>query len=176
MIVSAGASKLISEFNKYHYPMDTDRITPQQWMIVPRETREHLVPIFHIGKSGITEVHNQDVVTDGRTSDDLRAITSEVMAEYVGSEASFFRLWELSLAKARAHLNPPVGMIKGFATDEPVSLPSGGGTVEPGIDPAETARKEALRQFRIANLAKGRAAAKARKAQALARASGVHNA
>lgn len=180
MIVSAGASKLISEFNKYHYPMDTDRIAPQQWMIVPRETRERLVSVFNIGKSGITEVHNENVVTDGRTVDDLRAITSDVMAEYVGSSASFFRLWELSIAKAYSELHSPVGMVGKPGTVVPVVvIQSLIDSADQILADAEKARKENVRQTRLANLARGRMVAKSKKmaaAQAEARASGVHNA
>lgn len=88
-----------------------DKIVPQQFMLLKREVREHLAKIFNIKKSGITEIMDQEVIKDGRTIEDLSVITTEKMAEYVGSVESFGRLWELTAAKAWAELNPPVGVI-----------------------------------------------------------------
>ena len=98
--------------------MHTEQIFPQQWMAVPRKTREKIVADFGIKKSGITEIFNGDVVTDGRTKDDLAVLTSKSMSEYVGSEASFGRLWELTIAKAYSELNAPVGFIASHAQVE----------------------------------------------------------
>lgn len=88
------------------------QIPPQLWMLVPREERLRLAEVFELGKTGITEVRDQEVITDGYNADDLSVITSERMAEYVGSEESFPRLWELSVAKARSEVNPPVGILE----------------------------------------------------------------
>lgn len=160
--------------------MHTDRIVPQQWMLVSREIREHLAVIFHLGRSGITEVHNEQVVTDGRTNEDLSSITAASMAEYTGYGADYFekphpedqiapsfgRLWELSVAKAHSELNPPVGAIIGPAQvlgATPAGLP----TIVSGNTPVvETSEERAARikAMRVANMAKGRAAAAAKRA------------
>lgn len=92
--------------------MNHDKIVPQAFMLLPREIREHLAPIFGIGRSGITEIRDDQVISDGRTQEDLNAVTAGKMADYVGSEESFGRLWELSIAKAKHELHPPVGEIK----------------------------------------------------------------
>lgn len=82
-------------------------------MLLPRETREHLAVVFNIPRSGITEIRDDVVVLDGRTMDDLSAITVEAMEAYVGSPASFGRLWELSIAKSKHELHPPTIVIMG---------------------------------------------------------------
>lgn len=85
----------------------------QYWLDLPKETKAHLVKIFNIPKTGITEVRDQTVVQDGHTNDDLKAVTCENMAAYVGSPADvpFHRLWEITLAKVHYELHPPVGTI-----------------------------------------------------------------
>lgn len=99
-----------------------EKIPPQLWMLVDPEIRLRLVTVFELGKTGITEVRDQEVITDGYNADDLSVITSGRMAAYVGSEESFPRLWELSVAKARSEVNPPVGVMRsengGIVIDE----------------------------------------------------------
>lgn len=100
-----------------------DKIVSQQWMLAPREIREHLAEVFNVNKSGITEIVDQTVKTDGRTSEDLAVITGDAMAKYVGSVESFGRLWELSLAKAKYELNPPIAIVKPIAAVLDVATP-----------------------------------------------------
>jgi hypothetical protein len=95
--------------------MPIDAILPQQWMHVPRETREKIATDFNVGRSGVTEIRDSEVITDGRSREDLSILTAEAMSEYVGSEESFGRLWELTIAKAHAELHAPVGVIAGPA-------------------------------------------------------------
>lgn len=99
-----------------------DKIPPQLWMLASHEERVHIAHAFDLKKTGITEIRDNDVISDGYNSDDLSAITSEKMSEYVGSEESFPRLWELTVAKARAELHPPVGVMRsengGIVIDE----------------------------------------------------------
>lgn len=92
--------------------MDHDRIVPQQWMLQTREIRQHLAHVFNVPLSGVSEIRDQEVITDGHTVADLSAITKDRMAEYVGSEESFGRLWELTVRKAYAELHPPIGVIE----------------------------------------------------------------
>lgn len=100
-----------------------ERIYQQHWMSLPKDIRHRLMVVFDIQKSGITEIRDQDVVSDGVTNADLSAITLQKMNEYIGSEENFARAWEITLAKARYELNPPeieigVGLIEENKTEE----------------------------------------------------------
>lgn len=88
-----------------------ERILPGQFMNLSRELRDHIANVFEVGRTGISEVRDETVVSDGRTFDDLAAITKEKMCAYVGSEENFLRAWELTVAKATYELHPPVGTI-----------------------------------------------------------------
>jgi hypothetical protein len=85
-----------------------ERIYPQQWMALPKETKNHLIKVFGIPKSGITEIRDQDVVSDGYTSADLEAINLDKMCEYIGSRETFGRAWEITLMRVKSDLNPPM--------------------------------------------------------------------
>ena len=91
--------------------MNHDKIVPQAFMLLPRDIRDHIAQVFDVNRSGITEIRDDTVILDGRTLEDLSVITSEKMAEYVGSVESFGRLWELSIAKAKHELYPPAMVI-----------------------------------------------------------------
>lgn len=82
-------------------------------MTVSTELRERVAEVFNIGRTGISEIRDQQHVSDGRIQSDLDAITRDGMAAYVGSPVSesFARLWELTLAKAHSELHPPIGVI-----------------------------------------------------------------
>lgn len=84
-----------------------DRIFIPLWMLVPAAERLVLARDLAVPKSGVTEIRDQEVITDGHTNEDLANITAEHMAAYVGSEDTFARLWELSVAKARSEVHPP---------------------------------------------------------------------
>lgn len=88
-------------------------------MTLEKEVRDHLAKVFGITTSGITEIRDQTVITDGRNADDLLAITHEKMNEYIGSEETFLRAWEISCAKAYSELHPPVGIIKSHEAGVP---------------------------------------------------------
>ncbi len=88
------------------------QIYPQVWINLPKETRLHLVKVFGLERTGVTEIRDQEVVSDGFTVDDLKRITLEKMCEYIGSEETFGRAWEITLAKVHSELNPPIGEIK----------------------------------------------------------------
>lgn len=85
-----------------------DRIYQHQWITLDRDVREHLTKIFDIPTTGIAEIRDQSVISDGKTNEDLKAITSEKMATYVGSLEEFPRLWELTLSKVKYELHPPI--------------------------------------------------------------------
>lgn len=84
------------------------------WTELSHPVRTKLVEVFGIVKTGISEVRDQTLISDGTTTDDLKVITAEKMAEYVGSDVadtSYARLWELTLAKVKYELNPPTVVI-----------------------------------------------------------------
>lgn len=85
-----------------------DHIYQQHWIDLPKEIRNHLVKVFGLTANGIAEIRDQTIVSDGFTNKDLEGITTAKMAEYVGSNESFIRLWELTLAKCHYELHPPI--------------------------------------------------------------------
>ena len=95
-----------------------ERVYQQVWIDLPKTTRQHLVKVFGLIPNGIAEIRDQTVISDGYTNDDLRRITSDKMAEYVGSVESFSRLWELTLSKVKSELNPPIDLAD--LTEEPI--------------------------------------------------------
>lgn len=88
-------------FNNIHVPL---------WLTLSKETREHLVKVFGIIPTGIKEIRDQSIISDGFTNENLQVISLEKMAEYTSSPISvgFHRLWEITLAKTRFELNPPI--------------------------------------------------------------------
>lgn len=88
-----------------------DKILPQVFMLLKKEERDLVAKVFGLVKNGVSEIRDQEVISDGHTLEDLSAITADKMASYVGSMESFSRLWELTVAKIHSELNPPVGLI-----------------------------------------------------------------
>ena len=90
-----------------------DHVLPALWMALSREERTLLAEHFELVPNGTTHVMNEEVISDGYTYEDLSGISAEKMEAFVGSSESFPRLWELTVAKARSILNPPMGVIAG---------------------------------------------------------------
>lgn len=83
-------------------------------MLLDREVRLHLVDVFNIRRSGVIEIRDQTVVTDGYTLEDLDAITQEAMARYIGSDmGSFMRMWDVTISRANFDMHPPIGAVGG---------------------------------------------------------------
>lgn len=87
--------------------MAPERILPQQFMHISKEVRDYIALMWKIPQSGITEIRDQYVISDGHTYEDLAVITLEKMCEYIGSEESFARAWEITCKKAYSELHPP---------------------------------------------------------------------
>lgn len=87
-----------------------NNVPPQLWMQLPKDVKHHLVGIFKIPRTGVTEIRDQDVIADGYSVEDLRAITLEKMIAYIGSEETFPRAWEITCSKANSELHPPIEM------------------------------------------------------------------
>jgi hypothetical protein len=82
-------------------------VYPHIWMALSQEDRAHLVSVFDIKRTGVTEIRDQHLVSDGYTVEDLTAISLEKMIAYIGSEETFPRAWELTCMKVRYELSPP---------------------------------------------------------------------
>ena len=89
------------------------QIFPQVWISLPKETRNHLAEVFSLNRSGVTEVRDQEIISDGYSAEDLKRISLENMCQYIGSQETFGRAWEITLAKVHSELHPPVGVISG---------------------------------------------------------------
>lgn len=102
-----------------------NNVPTQLWMLLDKDIRAHLVSVFGINKTGITEIRDQDIIADGYTNEDLKAITLEKMTAYIGSEETFPRAWEITCAKAKYDLNPPPMEIRSTIqpADEPLEMP-----------------------------------------------------
>lgn len=88
-----------------------NKVYTQIWLELPRDVREHLMKVFGVVKTGVAEVRDQTVVSDGVTNDDLSVITSEKMTEYVGPAEDFHKLWQISVSKANYELHPPIDIL-----------------------------------------------------------------
>ena len=89
-----------------------EHVVVQQWMLLSKEMRDLIAREFDLKRTGITEICDERVVTDGFSNNDLAFLTKENMSAWVGSDETFHRAWELTIAKARSILNPPVFEIK----------------------------------------------------------------
>ena len=89
------------------------QIYSQVCIALPKDVRDHLVEVFCLTRTDVTEIIDQTVKSDGYSNDDLKRISLENMCQYIGSEETFMRAWELTLAKVHSELHPPVGTIGG---------------------------------------------------------------
>ena len=88
-----------------------EKINQQHWIALDKKVRQHLAKVFGLVPTGIAEIRDQTVVSDGYTNSDLERINGTKMSEYVGGGAeTFARLWELTLAKVKYELNPPIDL------------------------------------------------------------------
>lgn len=88
-----------------------DKVYTPHWINLDKEIREHLRKVFSVARSGITEVRDQTLISDGTTNDDLaKAFTIESLCNYVGSKETFARAWEIAVSKAKYEVNPPINL------------------------------------------------------------------
>lgn len=116
--------------------MPPERLTPGQWMHNTKELRDHLAKQFDVPQSKATEIRDQDIVSDGRSYDDLLVITKEALCKYIGSEETFARAWEIACSKGWSELHPPMGTIQPVAAKTVTEIP--------GDEPAAFAEPAAL--------------------------------
>ena len=84
------------------------RVYQQHWIELPADVRAHLSKKLGIVRTGISEIHDQQVVSDGFTNEDLKGITIPKLEEYVGSTGEFTKLWAIAVSKANYELHPPM--------------------------------------------------------------------
>jgi hypothetical protein len=84
--------------------MEQDKINKFQWMRLPRETRSKLSEMFGLERTGVSEIRDDEVISDGYSDDDLSNITKEKLIGItkLSDEFSFQSMWELLIA----HINP----------------------------------------------------------------------
>lgn len=88
-----------------------DKLYTQHWIELPKDIRAHLKKVFSISSTGLTEVRDQTLISDGTTNEDLaRAFTKESMTRYVGSDGTFPHLWTCTVSKANFEINPPMAI------------------------------------------------------------------
>jgi len=86
-------------------------VPPQLWMQLDSKIRAELVSAFNIQRTGITEIRDQVLISDGYSVEDLKVLTLEKMNEYIGSqEETVARAWEITCAKAKSVVYPPIAM------------------------------------------------------------------
>ena len=74
--------------------------------------------MWKIEQSAASEVVDNVQVSDGHTFQDLFVITKELLCDYIGSEESFLRAWEIAVSKAIGELHPPEVMIGKAAVED----------------------------------------------------------
>ena len=83
-----------------------EHLYQQIWIDLSREVRTHLIKVFGLVRTGVAEIRDKTVISDGYTNKDLEAITLEAMAKYTETTGSFSQLWENTLAKVNLELHP----------------------------------------------------------------------
>lgn len=79
-----------------------------QWMKLSRPVREKLSELFGLERTGISEIRDDEVISDGFSDYDLQGITKEKMCEITGlpCELSFSSLWEVITVKITNDFHP----------------------------------------------------------------------
>lgn len=76
------------------------QIYVSQWLQVPTETRNKLIALFNLKRSGFAQVVNNVVVSDGFTDMDLAGLTVEILQKYLNSkEKDIIALLENAIVK-----------------------------------------------------------------------------
>ena len=89
----------------------TNQIWQHQFIHLDVPVKERLRKIFNIPKTGIVEVLNETVISDGVTNDDLKVLTEEAMSAYLGDvpHETFGHLFDLVIEKIKHEIaHPPI--------------------------------------------------------------------
>lgn len=66
-------------------------LTSRDWVGIGADERRRLSAQFLIGRSGPTEVINNELISDGTTDKDLQALSIARMIEYLGPDLSWYQ-------------------------------------------------------------------------------------
>lgn len=124
-----------------------DKLYPHMWMTLPAEIKKVLIEEFKIKKTGVSEIFNEQVKSDGYTLDDLKVINIESMMKYVDTNTfyAFPYLWEMVLRKVDFILNP---VEKGQVEEK--KSPSSVTTAE--VDPTSSIKQDVTEETQDKNL------------------------
>ena len=119
------------------------------WMTLPAEIKKVLIEEFNIKKTGVTEIFNNEVRSDGYTLDDLKVINIESMMKYVDTNTfyAFPYLWEMVLRKVDFILNPAEPAV---TEEEEKKSPSSATTAE--VDPTSSTNQDVTEEKQDKNL------------------------
>lgn len=70
------------------------RISVEQWVGLPLETRIRLISIFNIPRSAGASIRDNEVVSDGHTYDDLKVLSTEAIQAFLkDAETDYAKLF-----------------------------------------------------------------------------------
>ena len=102
------------------------------WVSLPTEVRNKFRSLFGINKSGITEVDDNRIVSDGTTHTDLSVLTIPKLQEYTGDKSDdFYKLFYKAVEKINNELNPVTVL-----DDNPITV-----IIEPTSEVKETKKR-----------------------------------
>lgn len=87
-----------------------DRLYPQVWRGLSKAEQDVLKKEFSLVQGGPIKIFNESVEDDGYRVEDLALVNVQTMMVFVTQDTPlpFMRMWELTLAKVKFILNPPV--------------------------------------------------------------------
>ena len=100
-----------------------NNIPSQLWMLLDKPIRTHHAAVFEIPMTGVREIIDDRVISDGYSNKDLESVTIEKMTAYIGSEETFPRAWEMTCEKAKNEVYPVVAEEVFSMADEPKEAP-----------------------------------------------------
>lgn len=96
-----------------------NKVYTQHWIELDKPIREKLRELFSVGRSGITEVRDQTLISDGTTNEDLNeAFTQSTLEAFMGHGDTFPHLWIATVKKVTDIVYPPATV----PTPEPLEV------------------------------------------------------
>lgn len=87
----------------------SNQIYQHQYMHLDVPVKEKLRKIFNIPKTGVAEILNETVISDGIRNEDLAVLTEEAMSAYLGNvpHETFGHLFDLVVEKIKYEIENP---------------------------------------------------------------------
>jgi len=80
--------------------LEKTQLYVQEWLELPLMLRIQMADLFQIPKSGGSHVVSGEVLSDGHTNEDLKALTLDKMHSFTGDESDdFLHLLKLTIDK-----------------------------------------------------------------------------